>query len=71
MELKKIKKFAIDNGYDDVEFLGRWEGFEVYYPFFNDDESHIIGLPLKILVKDDDIRISEPDESMILLDVFE
>lgn len=67
MELKKIKKFAIENGYDNVEFIGKWKKFEVYDPFFEDEETHAIGLPYKVLIENDEIRMSTPVESMELL----
>lgn len=71
MKLEKIKEFASEYGYDDVEYLGEWEGYEVYEPFFSDGEFRAIGLPLKILVKGEVIRITEEDEAFALLDIFE
>lgn len=64
MDLDKIKSFAKENGYTDVEYLNSWNGYEVYEPIMFEDEVAYIGLPLVILVKDDQIRMSTPEESM-------
>lgn len=71
MTLKKIKEFASEYGYDNVEYLGKWEEYEVYDPFFDDNEFHAIGLPLRILVKGDVIRMTGEEEAFTLLDIFE
>ncbi|WP_432204431.1 hypothetical protein ACQ9ZF_05075 [Cetobacterium somerae] len=71
MSLKKIKQFAIENGYDEVVYLGEWQGYKIYQPLFNDEDFPNVGLPLKIMVMDETIRMSEDDEAFILLDVFE
>ena len=40
-----------------------WKGYEVYSPFFK-DEAPTIGLPLVILVKKGEARMTTPDESL-------
>ena len=47
---------AQESIYDDAQYVGRWNDFEVYEPIFNDDEEHIIGLPQYILAKGDTLR---------------
>ena len=53
---KKAKKMARESIYDDAEYRGQWNGFDVYEPTFNDDKEHIIGIPQFILVKDGTLR---------------
>ena len=43
-----------------------WKGYEVYEPVYN--ETMYIGLPLVILAKDDEVRISTDEESREYLD---
>ena len=47
--LQQAKKMAIEEGYDDVVYLGKWYNFEVLDPIFNDDEEHCIGYPQYII----------------------
>ena len=68
--LKEVKEFAVKYSYDDVIYKGKWKKYDVYEPIFNDDKEHIIGLPFKILVKGNSIRMSTPDESFAILDFF-
>ncbi len=55
-----VLKFAIENGYDGCDKDLPWRGYEVYSPIVN--EFAYIGLPLVILVKGDDIRLSTDSE---------
>ena len=64
----KIKQLAKEYGYDNAVEVGNWHGYSVYDPTFNDGEIHYVGLPLKILVKDNEIRMSTYDEAMAMLD---
>lgn len=66
--LSEIKKYAIKSGYENAEYLTEWNGYSVYEPFFNDEETHYIGLPRVILVKDGKIRLSNDEESFAFLD---
>lgn len=63
MKIGKIRAFAKKQGYDDVLYLNKWRGYDVYEPIFNNDEVHIIGVPLVILVKDNIIRMSTVEEA--------
>lgn len=40
---------AIEAGYDDVVYKGKWHQFEILDPISNDDEEHCIGYPQYIL----------------------
>lgn len=52
--LSKAQKLAKLSIYDSVEYLGEWNGYEVWEPGFDDDEPRFIGFPQ--LVKGDSIR---------------
>lgn len=73
MKQEKVIEFAKKNGYDGAEPCGEWRGYEVYEPTFEDSgkELAIVGLPLVILVKGEEIRMSTPDESLERLDDIE
>ncbi|MFI3258377.1 MAG: hypothetical protein R3Y36_08790 [Spirochaetales bacterium] len=65
--LQKAISFAKKDNYDSAEYSCEWEGYEVYSPFFDDDELRMIGYPQQILIKEDEIRYSSPDESFQIL----
>jgi hypothetical protein len=55
--------------YDDVKYLGKWNGYDVYEPTFNDDEDHIIGIPQFLLAKGKILRWTKTqDESFAIMD---
>lgn len=56
--------------YDDAKYIGKWQGFEVYEPLFNDDEVHYTGMPLYILKKGDVVRWNTINETRPLMSVF-
>lgn len=56
MTLENIIKFAQNSIFDTAEYIGKWEGYAIYEPGFNDDEPRFIGFPSFILVKGDSIR---------------
>lgn len=58
-----IKEFAKNQGYDEAIYLKDWKGYECYEPISGDDITYT-GLPLVILVKGDEIRMSTPEEAM-------
>ena len=60
MDKAKIEAFAKSQGYDEIEHIGLWKGFDVYTPVH--DELMIVGLPYRILVKGDLIRMTTYDE---------
>jgi hypothetical protein len=68
MSQEDILKFAQKQGYDNIEYVEEWRGYQVYAPIFNSKEMLYIGLPYVILVKDNEIRMSTPDESLERLD---
>lgn len=72
MDDKKVLEFAKKKGYSSVEHLGKWLEYDVYDLIYSDDEedASYIGLPLVALVKDNDIRISTPDESLEIVSYF-
>ncbi|MGN0238094.1 MAG: hypothetical protein ACI4AK_08455 [Lepagella sp.] len=49
---KKASEMAKASIYHDAEYLGTWNGYEVFEPVFDDDEVHYIGFPQFILCKD-------------------
>lgn len=48
MEAKKIEEFAKKQGFDKVEYLGRYKNQEIYKPLHEVDE--LIGYPVFILI---------------------
>ena len=65
MKKAKITEFAEKNGYDGAEYIGEWNGFKCYEPYFDGDDITAVGLPLLILVdKDENIRMSTPAEAL-------
>lgn len=67
MKKSDVIKFAEEQGYKSVEYIGKWNGFDCYEPILIDDDSEeptLTGLPLLILVKDNEIRMSTPEEAM-------
>ena len=64
MSEEEILKFAKKQGYDEISYLGKWKEYEVYEPMFDYDDTSFVGLPLIILVKGDEIRMSTPEESL-------
>lgn len=59
MKQEEILKFAQKSIYTAVNFIGKWNGYDIWEPGFDDDEEHFIGFPSFILVKDKSIRWSE------------
>ena len=48
-------EFAHDGGFDDVEYMGQWNNYEVYKPIFVSDEFLPYGRPMLILERGDDV----------------
>jgi len=42
--------------FDEVEYLGEWNGFDVFEPTFADNEPCFIGFPQFIIAKGDKMR---------------
>ena len=68
MELKQVISFAQKNGYETVEKLNNWNGYECYEPIMDSKKETELGPPLLIFVKGDKIRMSTPDEAFQQLD---
>lgn len=66
----EIKKFAVENGYDDAEYMGEWKDYKVFNPIIKSDKSLCLGYPLKILKNNEELRISSILESLEILDYF-
>lgn len=71
MNINKIIKFAEEQGYSGAVYLNEWRGYSCYEPTFSEDEVAFVGLPLIILVKGDEIRMSTPEEAMQHIDETE
>ena len=54
--LKQAKIMVKASIYDDAKYVGEWNGYAVYEPTFNDDETHYIGFPQFILAKNGSLR---------------
>lgn len=68
MQIEKVKAFAKKNGYETVEKLNNWNGYECYEPIMDSKKEAAIGPPLIILVKGESIRMSTPDEAYQQMD---
>ena len=62
--LEKAIKYAKEHGYETAESLGEWRGYDTYEPIANADEVSYIGLPYRILVRGDIVRMQTFDEVM-------
>lgn len=71
MNIKEIIKFAEECGYNGATYLNEWRGHSCYEPTFADEGTFYVGLPLIIMVKGDEIRMSTPEESLQHVDEFE
>lgn len=71
MDNNKILEFIKSKGYDDVEFLFEWKGYEVYECIIDSEEPVIIGLPYKTLVKGNEIRLSNKEETFEILSLID
>jgi len=68
MKIEQVKEFANQQGYDDVLHIGKWKGFDAYEPVFNGEDVSFIGVPLLILAKGGNIRMSTVEEAFEQLD---
>ena len=64
---KRVNDFARENGYNGAEFLKKWNGYDAYEPYMDKDSEAYLGLPLMILVKGEEIRMSTPQEAMDMI----
>ena len=63
---KKVLEELEKLGTTDAEKAPDFNGYEVYKPVYREDVA--IGLPLIVLKKGDEVRISTPDEAFAFLD---
>ena len=66
MTKEKIIAFARSKGYDGAKYAGKWKEYDVYEPTIKgatERNPAIVGVPLKILVQGDRIRLSTVDEA--------
>lgn len=71
MDKSKIIAFAKENGYDGIQPLGKWRGYDAYEPTFDKatgEEPALVGPPLLILVKGDKVRMSTVEEAFAQMD---
>lgn len=52
-----IKKFAVQQGFQDVKEIGNYKDYKVYQPCFTDGKKHVIGYPHYILVNENEIKL--------------
>lgn len=67
--MTKIEIYAKKMGYESAVFRLKWKGYNVYEPIYSDELSYI-GLPLMILEKGGNFRMTNVDESFELLDIL-
>lgn len=60
---ERVIEFARSQGYETALRLKNWKGYEVYEPMVSKDEVSFTGIPLVILVRGEEIRMSTPDEA--------
>lgn len=62
---RKVLQFAKSQGYETVHKLNKtWNGYTLYEPSFKRGVVSYVGLPLVILAKENEVRMSTPDESL-------
>ncbi len=71
MNEEKIQEFAKKEGYSRIVYEGVWKGYDTYYAdYFGDDKIRYVGLPFYVLVKENEIRLSKPEECLDILEYF-
>lgn len=70
-KLLEAKKKAREAGYHDAKHVGTWKEYEVVEPIFTDGETHFIGFPQYILLKDRKMRWTKDyNESVEIMDAL-
>jgi len=69
--MERILDFAQEHGYDSVVRVGKWRGYDIYEPVFDNDKVNIVGIPLMIIADGDNIRMTTVDEAFEYLDGVE
>jgi len=68
VNINSILSFAKAAGYADVKPTDSWNGYDVYRPVESCEHPRDSGLPVVILVKGDEIRMSTDEEAFERLD---
>ncbi len=69
--MSNVIKFANDKGYENVEFLGEYDGAKVYSAIYrNNMETYMVGLPACILDDGDMLEWVQDDRSFEILNSF-
>lgn len=63
MTPNRVTEFAKSKGFTGAEYLKKWNGYECYEPTMGDSD-YFTGLPIVIMVKGEEIRMSTPKEAM-------
>ena len=67
----EILKFAKKAGFDNAELkYVKWKGYTVYEPKYDIKGTAYVGYPSVILVKGSEIRMSNAEESLEILDLL-
>lgn len=70
MDDRKISGWLSDCGYKAHEYVKKWNTFEVYQAFPNNDPVQIIGLPIYVLTKGERIRFATDSERDRIIESF-
>ena len=66
-----VDKFAKEHGYTSTRHIGRWKGYEVHEPLLDPgDGIPVTGIPVFILCRGVEVRMSTLDESMGIMEHF-
>ena len=63
----KALEFARSNNYETIEYLGQYKNYYAYNPILKEDDLTFTGLPYVILVNDNEVRLSDYNETMELI----
>lgn len=44
-----VKEFAVEHGYENAKYVGKWNGYKCYEPIFKEGKPSYIGQPFLIL----------------------
>lgn len=64
LSIVEIKAFAKQHGYETAEYGGTYKEYEVWCPVEDVKNITFSGLPFLILVKDDEIMMTDPDNAL-------
>jgi hypothetical protein len=70
MQNKSVAAFAEEHGFEDIEYSGKWGEYEAYKPIRVRGETLCTGLPIFILKKSGELRISTYDEAFSVIDTI-